>query len=289
MTQSALGNTLEQLYIQRSARHLANDPLSFCHRYTKQEDRETAAIISAAFAYGSVAVIKGSLERIFAKLGSSPADYLEKMDTKKALADFAGFRHRFNNGADLVALLLAIKTMRQLAGSVEQFFTRFHDQQATTVEAGLCGYTNAVLAFDYSEIFGVKTLPKKSSFRFLFPSPVAGSACKRLCMLLRWLVRPDDGIDLGIWKNVNKAQLIIPVDLHIRRISKLLGLTNRNNADWRTACQITDNLRYFDPADPVKYDFSLCHLGISEGCTGSYGKACITCAVNKLCTSAAAN
>lgn len=286
MIQNGLQSTLEQLYLQRSTRQLANDPLSFCHRYTSQEDRETAAIISASFAYGSVAVIKKSLERIFAPMGSSPALYLKNMKTEQALTDFAGFKHRFNNDKDLVALLLAIKKMRQLAGSVEQFFLRFHDQNAKTIEKGLCGFVNSVLDFDYSDLFGVKVLPPRASFRFLFPSPSAGSACKRLCMLLRWLVRPDDGIDLGIWKNITPAQLIIPVDLHIRRISKLLRLTSRSNADWRTACQITDHLRKFDPIDPVKYDFSLCHLGISEGCTGSYGKACTVCSVNGLCSAA---
>ena len=103
-------------------------------------------------------------------------------------------------------------------------------------------------------------------------------------MMLRWVVRPDDGIDLGLWNGISPAQLIIPVDTHISRISRYLGLTGRKAADWRMAQEITSALRRFDPADPVKYDFSLAHLGISDGCDGKDMSRCISCSIAPICT-----
>lgn len=283
MTRPGLKQTLDILYAGRSQQHLANDPLSFCRRFKDPADREIAALAASCFAYGAVKVIKGSLEEIFQEMGPSPRRYVEQFDPQHGSALFSGFKHRFNNGHDLAALFWAMQRMIAEAGGIEAFFLRFHESSAQTVEKGLTGFTAAILAFDYAPVFGTAGLPEKASFRFLFPSPVAGSACKRLCMFLRWLVRPDDGIDLGLWKGVRPAQLIIPVDRHIERISQLLGLTKRRIPDWRMACDITASLRKFDPDDPVKYDFSLCHLGISEGCNGLSGPACAACMVRGYC------
>jgi uncharacterized protein (TIGR02757 family) len=103
-------------------------------------------------------------------------------------------------------------------------------------------------------------------------------------MMLRWLVRPADGVDLGLWHGISPSQLIIPVDTHICRISRYLSLTKRKAADWRMAKEITDALRLFDPADPVKYDFSLAHLGISEGCDGIDPDKCKICPIIGICS-----
>jgi uncharacterized protein (TIGR02757 family) len=278
----SLKETLELLYARRSRHHLANDPLSFCHCYPEPADQEVAALIAAVFAYGSVKVIKGSLTRIFDLLGTSPARFIDRFDPGKQRQLCADFKHRFNNGDDLAALLYAIQQMRR-HGSIESFFSQFHPPCADTVEQGLNGFCAAVLGFDYRPVFGRAGLAEASSFRFLFPSPAGGSACKRLCMFLRWVVRPADGIDLGLWHQVRPSQLIIPVDRHIERIGQMLGLTTRRTPDWRMAGEITAVLRCLDPLDPVKYDFSLCHLGISEGCTGYQGAVCPGCPVRSLC------
>jgi uncharacterized protein (TIGR02757 family) len=278
-----LNSTLEQLYVGRSQQHLANDPLSFCHRYTSPADQEVAALIAAVFAYGSVKVIKGSLARIFSIMGDSPAGFVDRFDSQKKWQFCSGFRHRFNNEDDLVALFWAIRQLRKQQGSIEGFFNQFHATDAVTVEQALNGFCAAVLKFDYGPVFGSRELPSTSSFRFLFPAPQAGSACKRLCMFLRWVVRPADGIDLGLWQQVRPAQLIIPVDRHIERIGQMLGLTTRRTPDWKMACEITAALRLLDPDDPVKYDFSLCHLGISEGCSGRKSSICLNCPVAGLC------
>jgi uncharacterized protein (TIGR02757 family) len=140
-----------------------------------------------------------------------------------------------------------------------------------------------MLALDLSPVFGRPGGPAESYFPFLFPSADNGSACKRLCMMLRWLVRPADGIDLGLWRNISPARLLVPVDTHIQRIGRNLGLTCRRTPDLRMAREITASLRLLDPDDPVKYDFVLCHLGISEGCSGREGTPCGECPVAGLC------
>lgn len=282
-SEMSIKTILDRLYESRSTVHLANDPLSFCHRYPDPADREVAAVIASAFAYGNVAIILRTLEGIFIELGASPRRYLERFDPKKGLRAFKGFKHRFNDGRDLCALLWAIRLMIEQAGSVNAFFLRNHDDGAEDVTFALNGYTRAVLALDYQPLFGGRDIPDDSYFPFLFPAPASGSACKRLCMFLRWVVRPADGIDLGLWRGISPAQLIIPVDTHISRISGYLGFTMRKSADWRMAREITASLRRFDPADPVKYDFSLAHLGISEKCAGSDPSTCLTCPIAGIC------
>lgn len=286
---SNLQQTLEALYQTRSPQHLTNDPLSFCHRYADPGDREIAAVIASAFAYGNVAIILRTLEFIFAELGPSPRRYVENFDPHRGLKTFSAFKHRFNDGRDLCALLWAIASMVRQAGTVEAFFLRAHDQASEDLTGALNAYSASVLAIDYAPVFGSDRIPADSYFPFLFPAPAAGSACKRLCMFLRWVVRPNDGIDLGLWHGISPAQLVIPVDTHISRICRYLGFTSRKSADWRMAREITAALRRLDPADPVKYDFSIAHLGISEGCDGKDGSLCLSCPIAGICSQLRAN
>ena len=278
-----LKTTLEQLYGARSQQHLANDPLSFCHRFRDPRDREIAGLIASCLAYGNVKIILRNLDQVFSLIGPSPRRFVETFDPKEGLHRFAGFKHRFNDGRDLCALLLAIRTMLDEADSIEAFFLAGMDPEGDDITGALNEFSAGVLAFDYSEVFGCVTPPPGSYFPFFFPSPASGSACKRLCMYLRWMVRPSDGIDLGVWSSVSPAQLIIPVDAHIQRICRLLGFTSRKQADWKMAREITAHLRRLDPADPVKYDFSLCHLGISEGCDGTGRELCQGCPIAGIC------
>lgn len=275
---------LEALYAARSSAHLANDPLSFCHRYQRKEDQEIAGLIAASFAYGNVKIIKRNLEGIFAVMGDSPRLFVEEFDPACGMRIFARFKHRFNDGRDLCALLLACRIMVREAGSIGAWFGRFRHQDDRDITAALCGFSASVKELDLSPVFGRQTVPDDSYFPFFFPSPASGSACKRLCMYLRWMVRPADGIDLGIWEGVSPGQLVIPVDAHIRRICGFLGFTSRKQADWRMAQEITARLRELDPHDPVKYDFSLCHLGISEGCDGKDLERCLSCAIKDVCS-----
>ncbi|HEY6008960.1 MAG TPA: TIGR02757 family protein [Geobacteraceae bacterium] len=283
MTESRLKPILDDLYAGRSQVHLANDPLSFCHRYQDPADREVAGFIAAAFAYGQVKIIRSSLEKVFAPMGPSPRRFVEGFEPQAGLSLYAGFKHRFNDGRDLCALLLAARTMIEEADSLGEYFLGCYDPRAADITPSLIAFTSAVLAMDYRPVFGPGGIPADSYFPFFFPSPAAGSACKRLCMWLRWMVRPADGIDLGLWPEISPAKLIVPVDAHIQRIGRFLGLTRRRQADWRMAQEITAALRRLDPDDPVKYDFALCHLGISEGCDGSDRLRCRDCPVTDLC------
>lgn len=278
-----LQEILDNLYAGRSKVHLANDPLSFCHRYRDPADQEIVGLIASAFAYGNVKIILRNLEGVFAAMGPSPRAYVEEFEPERGLSVFSGFRHRFNDGRDLCALLLACRTMIEEADTIGEFFLGCHDESAEDITPSLSAFCAAALAFDYSPVFGLDEIPEGSYFPFFFPSPATGSACKRLCMYLRWMVRPADGIDLGLWRDISPAKLVIPVDAHIRRIGRYLGLTSRNQADWRMAREITASLRKFDPDDPVKYDFSLCHLGISEGCDGYDRLRCPACPIAEVC------
>ena len=274
---------LDTLYENRSRSHLANDPLSFCHRYREPADREIAGLIASSFAYGNVKIILRNLEYIFDAVGPSPRAFVEGFEPEDGLSLFAGFRHRFNDGRDLCALLLACRTMIEEADSLGDYFLGCYDAEAEEITPSLIAFSSSVLSFDYSPVFGSGGIPEGSRFPFLFPSPASGSACKRLCMYLRWMVRPADGIDLGLWPEVSPSKLVVPVDAHIRRIGRYLGLTTRNQADWRMALEITASLRRLDPADPVKYDFPLCHLGISEGCGGYDLVRCADCPIVNIC------
>lgn len=279
-----LKNILDNLYDNRSQIHMHNDPVSFCHKFNTPEDQEIAGLIASSFAYGNVKIILRNLQQIFSKIGDSPRRFAENFQPEEGVRLFAGFKHRFNDAKDLSALFIAIRYMLEKSGSIKSFFLTDFAESDKDITSALTKFTETLKSFDYSPVFGTKALPPDSYFPFLFPSPASGSACKRLCMYLRWMVRPADGIDLGIWDIIHPSKLIIPVDAHIHRISGLLGLTNRKQADWKMAQDITDTLRELDPDDPVKYDFAIAHIGISEGCNGKNQQICRECPIAEVCT-----
>ena len=273
----------DQLYSTRSQTHLANDPLSFCYRFETPEGREIAAVIASSFAYGAVGIILRTLESVFSRIGKSPRAFIDQFEPAEGMQNFKGFKHRINDSRDLCALFWAIKTVLNQSGSINNFFLQGHNGDAADITNALNSYSTAIRGFDYQAVFGCRQPPPDSYFNFFFPAPASGSACKRLCMFLRWLVRPADGIDMGLWHGISPAQLVIPVDTHIQRICGYLGFSRRKSADWRMACEITDALRKLDPHDPVKYDFALAHIGISDGCNGSDPSVCRHCQISNIC------
>lgn len=236
------------------------DPVEFPHRYTDPRDIETVALLSASLAYGRADLFKPKIAGILDGLGVHPAKALASLDVAGAKALLTGFVYRFNLPSDVAVLLLGMGASLHRHGSLEAAFLagRGGDWQATlaTFARGLRA------AAPEREI--VRKLGPTRGLHHLLPFAEAGAA-KRLNLYLRWMVRRD-AIDFGVWKNVSPAELIIPLDTHVMRISRWLGFTRRNTIGWATAEEVTASLRLLDAADPVRYDFALCHYGMSGAC-----------------------
>jgi uncharacterized protein (TIGR02757 family) len=280
-----LAERLERLYRAYGAETAATDPIVFVGRYARSEDREVAGWIASAFAYGRVETILSSVGRILAALGPEPAETLDRMGDFGALARgaLAGFRHRFHSGRDAAALLYVISRARAETGSVRAFFEREFRPEERDV-AGLLGrVARRVQALDYRPALGRRALPEDSPVRFFFPDPAEGSACKRWNLYLRWMVRRDT-LDFGLWGGIPTDRLVVPTDTHVHLVARRLGLTRRRAADWKTAREITDRLARFDPADPVRFDYALCRIGILGVCRPALRLSrCQECLVQEAC------
>jgi uncharacterized protein (TIGR02757 family) len=251
-----------------------HDPIEFPHRYRDPGDIEAVAFLSSCFAYGRVELFKAVLEKILSKMGKNPSDFLLHFDLGKAKRDFAGIKYRFNENRDILCLLFSLGKILKDHSSLENVFRQYYSRRDENIGTGLSGLMKTFLQIDASEVYGDDIRP--AGFLQFFPSPANGSACKRANLFLRWMVRDRD-VDFGIWKDIPKHKLIIPLDTHIARISRCLGFTHRRSQDWKMAVEITEALKAFDPLDPVKYDFALCHLGISGACKGESGESCAGC------------
>ena len=261
-----LRTTLDLLQDRYGATYLETDPVCFPRRYPAPEDREVAAFLATALAYGRVAQIKKSLDRIGSVLGPRPAAFIRKFDPVRHRPVLSGFVHRFNDATDLGLLLYFLRQMLRRNGSLEGFFLAGYQADHEDIGPALSSFVARALALDCTPWHPSGKLPARAGVRFFLPSPADGSTCKRLNLFLRWMVRPDDGVDMGLWSGVRASQLVIPLDTHVSRISMAIGLTSRRTIDWKMACEVTARLRRIEPADPVRYDFALCRLGMLESC-----------------------
>jgi len=261
------------------------DPIRSPAGYERPEDREVAAWIASAFAYGRVETILSSVDRILGALGPQPSEELDRIGDFRRFAceALAGFRHRFHSSLDASALLYAIARARAEAGSVRAFFEREYRPEERDVGGLLSRVTQRILAFDWRPALGRRTLPETSAVRFFFPDPASGSACKRWNLYLRWMVRKD-ALDFGLWSGIPTNRLVIPTDTHVHRVARRLDLTRRKAADWKTAREITDRLARFDPEDPVRYDYALCEIGALGICrTALAASKCGECPIADGC------
>ncbi len=277
---------LDSLYQTYDRKYLSTDPLMFPHRYSEPADIEVVGLVSASLAYGHVKMIQRNVERVLNAMGNHPARYVRRFDATARSRDFAGFSHRFNRGHDIVLLLYFMKQMMQRNGSLGGFFQAEYEPDAPTIEGSLRSFVEGVLALDCAPVYPGGVLPDDAGVRFFFPSPAGRSACKRLNLYLRWMVRRGDGLDFGLWDFISPAQLVIPLDTHVARICRLIGLTKRNTPGWAMAVEITGNLKKLDPADPVKYDFAISRLGILEKCRkAKSADRCVECEIRAVCRS----
>jgi uncharacterized protein (TIGR02757 family) len=243
------------------------DPVELPRRYADPGDAEVAGLIASCLAYGRADLFKPVVERILAAMGPSPAGFAERFALAPDPRAFDFVLYRFNRPADVRALVAAIGHVRTLHGSLGGRFTALFRE-----EGGVPGALRGALerfARELREAPPVGPLLRGRGPRgllHLLPDAGGSGACKRLNLYLRWMVRGPDGVDLGLWRGVPTAALVIPLDTHLHRIGGLLGLTSRRDASWRTAEEVTAGLREIDPADPVRFDFALCHLGMSGEC-----------------------
>lgn len=265
------------------------DPVEFVHAQRSRADRELVALVAATCAFGNVKAIRAKLTELLALVGESPS---RAADDPRALARrLARWKHRVYRGEDVARLLAGARAVQREAGSLGRAFGR-ELRRADRAHPGAPedGLREALAALcDRIRQEGGLPAPgeRDPSGRrgpsHLLPDPRAGSAGKRLLLFLRWMVRPDDGIDLGLW-DVPTSRLVIPVDVHIHKLARNLGFTARRDVSWRTAVEITRALARFDPADPVRYDFSLCHMGMVQRCPSRADpERCEGCGVRPVC------
>lgn len=268
-----------------TAARMGFDPVEIPRRYTDPADAEVAGLVASCLAYGRADLFKPVVERILAAMGPSPARFAEAYARSPDPAAFPFASYRFNRPADVRALVAAIGHLRVVHGSLGgRFATLFRE-----AGGGPAALRPALERFarELREAPPVAPLLRGRGRRgllHLLPDAGGAGACKRLNLYLRWMVRGPDGIDLGIWREVPPSALLIPLDTHLHRLGVLLGLTARRDASWRTAEEVTAALREIDPGDPVRFDFPLCHLGMSGGCPArpSPGR-CAVCGLVSAC------
>lgn len=254
---------LNQLYADFNHPESAFDPIQVVRRYDRLDDREIIAFIAAGLAFGRVASVVASIEAVCAVLGPSPAAAVRRFDPARDGAALLPLVHRWIKGRDLVALLWMLRQMVDEAGSIEAYFAKGWAEDAADVSDALESFSTRARTIDLKPAYG--RVPKTPGVYFFFSRPSSGGACKRLNLFLRWMVR-QDGVDLGGWQTPHAAQLVIPLDTHTIRAGRCLRLTKRVSPGWKMAAEITASLRVFEPEDPVRYDFSLCHLSMMGAC-----------------------
>ncbi len=261
MRTEALRRRLDALYEKYDQRFVDPDPLEFVRAQTTDADREVVGLLASSLAYGNVVQIKRSIAAVLDALGPRPADTVRALDPREAAGRLARFRHRFNTGRDVACLLFFVRQALASHGSLEAFFAAGHHPAALDVGPALTSFSARILALDHGGLYRGRRLPPQAGVRFFFPSPEDGSACKRLNLYLRWMVRRD-GVDLGVWRAVAPRALVMPLDAHIYAIARRVRLTRYRSPGWAMAADLTRRLRRFDPEDPVKYDFALHRMGL---------------------------
>jgi uncharacterized protein (TIGR02757 family) len=246
-------DSLDALYVRYNHREFIHpDPLEFLFHFDDPADREIVGIMASSLAYGRVAQILKSVSRVLERMGPYPSRFLRDVSFHGLLATFEDFKHRFTTGGQLAALLFGVKQAVARYGSLERCFLR-------NMSRGDANVLPALAAF-VQELNG-KSADLGSMF---LPSPVGGSACKRLNLFLRWMVRQDD-VDPGGWTGVSPAMLVVPLDTHMHRIGLTTGFMARKQADLKAVVEMTEAFKSIVPDDPVRYDFALTRLGIREG------------------------
>lgn len=233
---------------------IPNDPICIPHLFSKKQDIEIMGFWAATLAWGQRKTIISKSKDLIRLMDNAPHDFVIN-HTDSDLKRFQGFVHRTFNDTDALYFIDFFKRWYSQHDSLEQAFSKGMKKNDETIENGINHFRHVFFDIDYA--------PHRTGKHIA--SPNRKSACKRINMFLRWMVRQDKkGVDFGIWKEIKPAQLVCPLDVHVERVSKQLGLLTRKPTDWQAALELTKVLKTFDPQDPVKYDFALFGMGVNE-------------------------
>jgi uncharacterized protein (TIGR02757 family) len=237
---------------------IEKDPVSVPHRFQQLQDIEIAGFFAALFAWGNRTSIINSCNRLLLAMDNAPYDFV-KNHKATDLKPLLSFVHRTFNATDLFWILHFLQGHYQRYDTLETAFSQFINPLSTDITQALIGF--------HEYAFASPDAPERT--RKQISTPAKNSACKRLNMYLRWMVRQDPGlkkphVDFGIWTQIKPAQLICPLDVHVGNVARRLNLLDRTQNDWKAALELTESLRKFDPADPVRYDYALFSLGVIE-------------------------
>lgn len=275
-----LGVALDSLYESYNREESAADPVHLVRPYGERADREIAGFCAAALAFGRVASVLNSITTLFRIMGPHPAEFVRGFDPQAPHVELREMVHRWTRGVDLVALLWILRQMLDQRGSIEAFFVDGYSPDHEDIGPALDSFSARALVLDIRRAY--KRVPQRPGVCYFFPRTSKGSACKRLNLFLRWMVRSDE-IDLGVWTQIPAGKLIVPLDTHVIRLGRCLRLTRYTSPGWRMASDITASLRELDPADPVRFDFSICHVGMMNACGFGRKQGDSQCPLRGLC------
>ena len=233
---------------------IENDPISIPHGYSLKQDIEITGFWVSMMAWGQRKTIINKAKELFELMDNAPYDFIMN-HTEADLEPFLSFKHRTFNATDTLHFIRFFKEYYANNESLESAFSQWMTKSDESVESGLVGF--------HDLFFSMEDSPKRT--RKHIATPARKSACKRMNMFLRWMVRKDSkGVDFGIWNSIEPSQLVMPLDVHVEKVARHLGLLKRKPTDWQAALELTNKLRTLDPADPVKYDFALFGLGLEK-------------------------
>jgi uncharacterized protein (TIGR02757 family) len=238
---------------------------------------EIAGFLGACLAYGRVQQIERSITTLLSFMGDHPSEFVLGFNEHRR-AKLLDFKHRFTTGDDISNVLWLLKKVLRRYGSIEGYFLQGYKECDENIIPALTRFCDSLLNMYASEHHN----DADSGLKYLLVSPEGGSACKRLNLFLRWMVRDDD-VDAGLWKSIDKAKLIVPIDVHMSRLCRILGFHDRKTVSLSTAIEVTESFAEIEPDDPVKYDFALSRIGIVENCSGHHGKYCSDCELLSFC------
>src|SRR5438046_9019998 len=257
------------------------DAIRFLLRSAEPLARGLVGLRAACLAYCRVDLFGRQLDGVLGVMGPSPSAFVRGFDPRRDARAFESFWYRFNRPRDLVAFCVAARDQLGRYGTLEKLFLAGDPDPAGPIGPALERFARSFLEADLREVFPRGR--RSRGYRHLFPLPSAGGPCKRLHRFLRWMVRREPP-DFGLWTAISPARLLIPVDTHVENISRAIGLTRRRSRNWRMAEEITGRLAAIDPADPVKYDFALCHKRMSGDCLDRRdATVCAPCGFKPVC------